>query len=199
MENPQILDHETAGRILEEAWSMFQQKGYRGVTVDELCRRCRLTKPTLYYYFQDKENLFVQVLQYKLHGFREVIDQPGGVEERLDRTARVILESFQTEYNNLLRDREHIKDPANLDKIRLAFRSELFDPLNSLMQRGLETDELAADTPETLTLVFLGIINNFISRAAEMPGSKQPLARKLTGYFLRGAQKVRPAETDTNL
>ena len=199
MENNPILDHQNAERILEEAWILFQQKGYRGVTVDELCRRCNLTKPTLYYYFQDKETLFVQVLQYKLHGFRAVIEQPGTIPERLERTAQVILESFLTEYSTLLRDREHIKEPANLDKIRQAFRSELFDPLNSLMQSGLETGELAAETPETLTLVFLGIINNFISRAAEMPGSKLPLARKLTGYFLHGAQKVRLAENEPNL
>ena len=70
MENQYLLEHENAERIMEESWKLFQQKGYRGVSVDELCLRCRLSKPTLYYYFQDKENLFVQVLQYKLQGFR---------------------------------------------------------------------------------------------------------------------------------
>ncbi|MBV5350315.1 helix-turn-helix transcriptional regulator, partial [bacterium] len=48
-----------AERILQDGWELFQQKGYRGVSVDEICLRCGITKPTLYYYFKDKENLFV--------------------------------------------------------------------------------------------------------------------------------------------
>ena len=102
------LEHENAVRILEESWTLFQQKGYRGVNIDELCRRCELTKPTLYYYFQDKENLFVQVLRYKLHGFRTVIEEPGLLPRRLERVAVSILTSFQTQYTALLRDREHL-------------------------------------------------------------------------------------------
>ena len=53
MGNKTKLEHENAGRILAIAWELFQQKGYRGATVDEICERCHLTKPTLYYYFND--------------------------------------------------------------------------------------------------------------------------------------------------
>ncbi len=49
--------------ILQEGWRLFQQKGYRGVSTDELCERCSITKPTLYYYFQDKENLLCRSSQ----------------------------------------------------------------------------------------------------------------------------------------
>ena len=189
MEPESFLDHENAGRILEEGWRMFQQKGYRGVTVDELCLRCQLSKPTLYYYFQDKENLFVQVLQYKLHGFREVIEQPGATAERLQRVAAVILDSFQTEYSTLLRDREHLKKPENLKKIRDAFHRELFGPLIALMQTEIERGELQTEDPELLTLIFLGMINNFIGKSAEMKMENSALAQKLTGYFLSGAKK----------
>jgi hypothetical protein len=37
-------DHPNAERILQEGWELFQQKGYRGVSVDELCQRCQITK-----------------------------------------------------------------------------------------------------------------------------------------------------------
>ena len=89
MDDNLILDHENAERILNEGWKLFQQKGYRGVTIDELCLNCGLSKPTVYYYFQDKENLFVQVLKYKLHGFHSVIEQPGTLATRLQREDRV--------------------------------------------------------------------------------------------------------------
>jgi len=138
MDTDRILDHEKAERILREGWTLFQQKGYRGVTIDELCARCELTKPTLYYYFHDKEHLFVAVLQYKLKDFHKVIDLNGSLVERLERIAVSILESFQSEYNVLLRDREHIKDRQAMLQIRDAFHQELFDPLIRLMQSGID-------------------------------------------------------------
>jgi AcrR family transcriptional regulator len=188
MNNIVLLDHENAERILEEGWLLFQLKGYRGVTIDELCARCELSKPTLYYYFQDKENLFVHVLEYKLHGFRIAAEQSGTLKERLESVACVILDSFKSEYSALMRDREHIKKPENQKRVRNAFHEELFGPLNNLMQLGLEQGELDGDSSETLTLVFLGIINNFIGKATEMKIQNWSLAKKLTKYFLQGAE-----------
>ncbi len=192
MDEKSLLDHENAERILEEGWRLFQQKGYRGVTVDEVCLRCGITKPTLYYYFQDKENLFVQVLQYRLHGFHKEVERPGSLAERLGYVATNILASFQTEYSVLLRDREHLKKPENLNKIREAFRGELFGPLYSLMQAGIDHGELAPDNPEVLTLIFLGIVNNFIGKAAELGLDNAALAGKLTAYFLDGTKNRPP-------
>lgn len=184
-----IPEHENAERILNEGWVLFQQKGYRGVSVDELCLRCGLTKPTLYYYFQDKENLFVQVLQHRLHGFRAALEQPGTLSERLQRFAVSILNSFQSEYSSLLRDREHIKKPENLARIRDAFHNEMFGPLIDLIQSGLDSGELDGDRAEMLALIFLGSVNNLIGKASEMGMDHEQLARKITGYFLNGAYR----------
>jgi len=189
MDVERILDHENAERILQEGWLLFQQKGYRGVTMDELCARCGLTKPTLYYYFQDKEHLFVSVLQYRLRGFHGVIDQPGALPDRLEHIAVSILQAFQSEYTNLLRDREHIKDPEALGQIRDAFHRELFGPLTRLMQAGIDAGELAPGDPHFLSLIFMGIVNNFIGRAAEFHTDAVSLAHELVNKFLNGARK----------
>ena len=189
MKNIPLLDHENAERILEEGWLLFQQKGYRGVTIDALCARCQLSKPTLYYYYQNKENLFVQVLEHKLHDFRLAAEQSGTLAERLESVAGAILESFKTEYSALMRDREHIKTTENQNKIRKAFHEELFGPLDTIMQLGIEQNQLVGDSSETLTLIFLGIINNFIGKAADMKMQNSSLAKKLTTYFLQGTAK----------
>jgi TetR/AcrR family transcriptional regulator, mexJK operon transcriptional repressor len=164
------------------------EKGFRGATVDELCLRCGLTKPTLYYYFHDKENLFVQVLQHQLRDFHAIIEQPGRLSDRLQRIAVSILVSFPTAYNVLLRDRELLKTPESLRLIRDAFHREMFGPLIALMQAGIDNAELRSDSAETLSLVFLGIINNFIGRPAEQSLDKAVLAERLVDYFLNGAQ-----------
>ena len=194
MDTTVLLEHENARRILDEAWQLFQQKGYRGTTIDELCQRCGLSKPTLYYYYGDKENLFVQVLRHRLHGFREVTEQPGTLAERLTRVTVAILESFETDYTTLLRDRTHLKRPENLDAVRSAFRSDLFGPLAALMQEGIARGELRDDDPATLTLFFLGAVNIFIGRSAQLGLTDATLAQKLADYFLQGAY-TKPTQT----
>jgi AcrR family transcriptional regulator len=177
-----LLVHENARLILEEAWRLFQRKGYRGVSIDELCIRCGLTKPTLYYYFKDKETLFVEVLQYRLRGLHAVIEEPGNITERLERAAASILDHFSTSYHVLLRDREHIHNEENQLLVRDAFHQELFGPLEDLMQQGIQSGELRGDAG-SLVLIFLGIINNFIGRS-----DGTSLAKELTGYFIKGAK-----------
>jgi TetR/AcrR family transcriptional repressor of mexJK operon len=189
MKIDQIQEHENASRILEEGWNLFKLKGYRGVTMDELCAKCEITKPTLYYYFEDKENLFVQILQFKLQGFHKVIEQQGSSRERLNRTAKIILDSFLTEYGALIRDREHINRTENQLGIRNAFHNEMFGPLNSLMQNGIDNGELNSGDPHQFTLIFLGVINNFIGKSEELGIANEVLAQILTDYFLNGVSK----------
>lgn len=184
-----LSEHENAARILAEGWLLFQQKGYRGVTMDEVCRRCGLTKPTLYYYFQDKETLFLRVLQHKLGGFHASIQLPGSLAERLQRFAAGILDSFLSGYSSLERDYTFIQKPEYLQAIRATFHSELFGPLTALMQAGLESGELAGADATLLARIFLGMINNFIGRVAESGGSSAALAATLTAYFLDGARR----------
>jgi hypothetical protein len=60
--------------------------------------------------------------------------------------------------------------------------------LASLMQSGIQQGELEGDDPDLLTLVFLGIINNFIGKQVEMKMDTADLSEKLTTYFLKGVR-----------
>jgi len=185
MGNKPRPEHENIERITAAAWQLFQQKGYRGVTVDEICQRCGVTKPTLYYYFHDKEELFVTVLRQQLERFRGVLQGPGSTGERLQRLAAAVLDNFQAEYTVLMRDREHIRRPENQQAVREAFRGCLFNPLAALMEAGLQGGELRGRSAEMLALVFLGMVNNFIHRAAAPENAE--LAAELSRLFLEGA------------
>lgn len=53
----------TRARILKEATAEFAAKGFDGGRVDAIAARCRLSKNMLYYYFGNKEGLYVAVLE----------------------------------------------------------------------------------------------------------------------------------------
>lgn len=183
------LANANAEKILETAWVLFQQKGFRGVSMDELCLKCEITKPTLYYYFKDKEGLFVQVLVHKLEALRPAIQLPGTLEERLTRIAACLLENFQAEYTGLVHDREHIHGEESRAVIRDAFRNEMFDPIISIIKDGISTGKLAADDPHSLALIYFGIVNNFIGKSAELKMENSLIAEKVTHYFLKGVER----------
>jgi AcrR family transcriptional regulator len=189
---PTIPSNENTERIFEEAWVMFQQLGYRGTSVDELCQRCGITKPTLYYYFGNKETLFIQVLARQLHGFRSILDAGRPLVERLTELTQAMLTAFKTDIGSMMRDMEHVKDPSLHASMDQSFRRELFDPLMRTMQDGIERGELRLNDSEFYAWIFLGLVNTFVrsrSRPAH-PGfvnDPQLLAPRLVDFFFEGA------------
>jgi TetR/AcrR family transcriptional regulator len=57
------LESESRQQILDAALELFAQKGYAATTVREIVDAARITAPTLYYYFGNKEGLYMELMQ----------------------------------------------------------------------------------------------------------------------------------------
>ena len=51
--------------ILNTAISLFAKKGFEGVGVQEICTSAGITKPTLYYFFKNKQGLLQAIAESK--------------------------------------------------------------------------------------------------------------------------------------
>ncbi len=51
-------------RILEAALEVFSAQGYRGATLDQIADAAGLSKPNILYYFEDKEEIHVTLLNH---------------------------------------------------------------------------------------------------------------------------------------
>ena len=60
----------TRQRILQAAIHEFSLKGYGGARVDAICKRARSNPRMLYHYFEDKDGLYVSVLEHVLGELR---------------------------------------------------------------------------------------------------------------------------------
>ena len=81
-------------KILGHARRLFARDGFDRVSMDRIAAACGLTKPVLYYYFEDKRAVLLAVLEAHwaeqaalLRGFRP----SAGVRETLTRLAQLIL------------------------------------------------------------------------------------------------------------
>jgi TetR/AcrR family transcriptional regulator len=50
-------------RLLDGAADLFARKGYAGTTVREIVAAARVTKPALYYYFGNKEGIYLELMK----------------------------------------------------------------------------------------------------------------------------------------
>ncbi|MPZ80340.1 MAG: TetR family transcriptional regulator [Actinophytocola sp.] len=67
----------TRAEIIDVATRDFADKGYAGARVDEIAAKMSTTKRMIYYYFGNKEQLYVEVLEHAYAGIR-------AIEQKLD-------------------------------------------------------------------------------------------------------------------
>jgi AcrR family transcriptional regulator len=65
----------TRAEIIDVALREFADKGYTGARVDEIAARMSTTKRMIYYYFGNKEQLYVEVLEHAYAGIRAIEQQ----------------------------------------------------------------------------------------------------------------------------
>jgi AcrR family transcriptional regulator len=90
-------DQETRDRILEVATGLFAERGFRKVTVREICRGATANVAAVNYHFGDKLGLYREVLRTAIDAMKATTDEGRrageghGPDERLRRFLRVYL------------------------------------------------------------------------------------------------------------
>jgi len=61
-------------RLLGAATDLFARKGYAATTVREIVDSARVTKPVLYYYFQNKEGIYLELMRQTFSNVDYLVD-----------------------------------------------------------------------------------------------------------------------------
>lgn len=74
--------------IISTSYTLFKEKGYNNVSINEICKACSITKPTFYYHFKAKEDVifafFNDKMQYSLESVFEISQAANGRELLLE-------------------------------------------------------------------------------------------------------------------
>ncbi|MEL7315245.1 MAG: TetR/AcrR family transcriptional regulator, partial [Cyanobacteria bacterium J06559_3] len=65
--------NDKAKAILSGALQVFTTQGYAAASMDRIASAAGVSKPTLYRYFQDKETLFVTLIQQSMQKNRQLL------------------------------------------------------------------------------------------------------------------------------
>jgi AcrR family transcriptional regulator len=151
---------ETPQRILDEAQSLFSERGYVGTTVQQVADRLGITKAALYYHFpQGKAEIFVELMRRhlrRLHqGLERAVRSGDTARERLVAMAAWITDQAPAgDVEKLRRELIHI-DEAHRASLRADFRSLVVQTIQDVLRHGVERGELREHDSEFVTWVFL--------------------------------------------
>jgi AcrR family transcriptional regulator len=56
-------------KILDKAEILFAEKGFDGISMDELARKAKVNKAMIYYYFSSKDKLFGSLIERRINEF----------------------------------------------------------------------------------------------------------------------------------
>lgn len=191
--NPSV----TRQHILRAALKHFANSGYAAASVQEIVDDARVSKPALYYYFQDKAGLF-QALVDEAHDERYRLMQAAAARARDLRTQ--LVEILTDLFDYLQKNRELMRiafatafaAPGGVPKgLRYSKKCERnFELVHSLMKQALKSGILNKrfDSRE-LAFGFYGQMNAYLVSQLLMPDCclNRRTAGRIVELFLVGA------------
>jgi AcrR family transcriptional regulator len=159
------------------ARQLFMQRGYRAVSISDIVSAAEITKPTLYYHFSDKEELFVQMVLHMLADMRAEMDaiiaSQSDTYGKLSALVRMMMAKPDLDSRMVRQEaREHLS-AAQQQRVGIAFERFMFEPLCQVMRYGIQHGELVGHAAEELAMLFLCCLEGFHfqneSRSSMMP------------------------------
>jgi len=187
--------NEAEAKLLESALALFAAKGYEGTSIREIIEGAGVTRPVLYYYFENKEDLFKRLVEVKFGELVGQIDEikrtKKGCAERLKLIIRVAFHLAETQPEAVSLILQVFFSPPsqgpNLDKVKLAHMR--FHHLEEIMADGLASKEIAGGDAQSLALYFLGIMDMHVMAKSNRPSARllPELADGLVDLFIQGS------------
>jgi AcrR family transcriptional regulator len=153
-------------RIIDTATRMFAEHGFSGTSVRKLAEACGCTKPALYYYFDNKETLFREVVAIHMDRtsrmLAEAIDSPGPVRVRVHASVAAFVQYAQAEPIVMrLLQRIETKPEEGAPEVNIMATRELhLQMISNLLQQGIASGQLRLDVaPADCALVFAGTLS----------------------------------------
>ena len=186
---------ETAQRkreaILKEAARAFNRKGYAATNLDEIAATLGVTKPALYRYVKDKEDLLLACHQLSLDLAAEGIEraeQTGGpADVRLKTALSHLIEGLTSELSGCVMLLERGALSEDKERALIKKRDAFEHKLRAIVKEGIGSGVFVHCDPRVAVLTMLGAIN-WITKWHQPQGTYPPeeLATIIAEQLIRG-------------
>jgi AcrR family transcriptional regulator len=157
-------DHDSKREaVIRAAARAFNARGYHNTSLDDIAADLGVTKPTVYYYVANKEQLLFECVRTGLQRIREAV----GEAERSDQSARNRLEDVVRGYAQaiaseygwcMVRAHEHDLGPEMGREVN-ALKSEIDQGIRRLLREGIADGSIGSCDPKFTAFAMAGALN----------------------------------------
>lgn len=186
--------------VLRAAAQLFNEFGYHDTSLAMVAERLQVTKPTLYYYIQNKEEILFECVRLGLELLRSAIAvaaASGGTS--LDKLTAAMHEYAMIVARDfgmcLIRVGEDPLSPAGRKKLR-GLKAELDHEFRALIEQGIAEGSLRPCDPKLAAFTLAGALS-WIGRWYDPRGplSAEAVARESTAMLMNGLSLRRSRQT----
>jgi AcrR family transcriptional regulator len=150
-------------QIIAAAVDLFFEDGYQRTTLDAVARRLNFTKPFIYYHFEDKEAILVEISRRSIvkanAALAEALAATGRPTERLHSVIRSIMRNvLEARHCTAIffREQKNLSEQARGPLYR---QHQEFDAmLVQLLKEGMHTGEFTVTDPALCALAIAGMV-----------------------------------------
>jgi AcrR family transcriptional regulator len=158
-------DETVRERLLTCATKLFTRKGYTATTVREIVAAAGVTKPVLYYYFRNKEGIYIELIRGAFAKFDALLDasrtQRGSATERLlhlsDQAFSLFMENIEVAR---LMYSIYYGPPQGAPFFDFdTYHTKLHDAIRRLVKEGIRKGEFHTGNANDMMWALLGAVN----------------------------------------
>ncbi len=188
----QPRDHDVKREaVIRAAARAFNERGYHHTSLDDIAADLGVTKPTVYYYVANKEQLLFECFLAGLRPIREALREserlPGHGRERLRAVIRGYAAAIASEYGwCMVRAHDQDLGPEMRRQIN-ALKAEIDHGIRRLLRAGIDDGSIEPCDPKTTAFAMAGALN-WIAHwyRVDQPLSAEEIADAFIAFFERG-------------
>ncbi len=149
--------------VIRAAAHAFNHKGYHNTSLDDIAAALEVTKPTVYYYVSNKEQLlfecFAAGVEQIRAGFRAARDLNAPARERLNRVLRHYARAVASDFGwCMVRVEDQDLSPAMSGPIK-TMKSEIDQGIRRLIREGVQDGSIQSCDPKMTAFALAGSLN----------------------------------------
>ncbi len=154
-----VVKSEKRAEILIVARKIFSRKGFRGATMDEIARACKMGKSSMYYYYKSKEQIFEAVVVMEAQELKrkliKVISTGEDPMKRLKDYIMFRLYNVKTVSNFYAVLREDSHDQMKfVERVRSKFEEEEHKMVCDILEGGIRDGSFVINSPDIGAIAF---------------------------------------------
>jgi TetR/AcrR family transcriptional regulator len=155
-------------RLLAAALDLFNEKGYAATSVRELVAAAGVTKPVLYYYFANKEGIYLELMQNSYGTFESLVGRislEGSAQESIIQFCRDLFDiSVQRLELVRLIYAIYYGPPQGAPPFDLeAYFVRMLELIQRMVRAGMDRNELQQGSVEDMSRAIIAILTSSIN------------------------------------